>query len=1100
MNPKTSLPRLVFVDEEKCVNCHACIAVCPVKYCNDGCGEHVNVNPETCIGCGHCLVECTHDARVYVDDFGAFMETLGENEKIVAIVAPSAAANFPENTLRFNGWLKSIGVDAVFDVSFGAELSAKSYAEYIKRERPDVVIAQPCPAIVTYIEMYQPELLPYLAPVDSPMLHTIKMIGRFYPEYADHRVAVISPCVAKKREFAETGLGDFNVGYISIEKYFRDNAIDISDCPREEFDNPAPERAVLFSSPGGLLRTMERWFPGISAKTRKTEGTPNIYEYLKKLPAVIGQDKKGMAPLLVDCLSCDMGCNGGTLTLARDKSPDEVEFWIEKRNSEMQALYSSGDGSGGPSKPIEDVLDEYWEEDLYERTYIDISDNADIRIPSDEEREDIYRSMHKYSEEDILNCSSCGYGRCEHMATAIFNGLNRPENCHHFLSNERELSRLEIADKEKHLRTILETTIEGFIQVDADERIIKVNPAMASILKTTEGNLLGKSIFDLTDEKNSEIFHEQLKIRSDNRASTYEITLVRDDGSRVICIFHATPLFGQDGVRTGSFALVSDITELKKAEAELLEHRNNLEKLVDQRTKELNDANRRLVEVNEKLIEMDKVKSDFVSSVSHELRTPLTSILGFAKIIRKRMKDVLLPEITSEEKKVARAKRQVDENINIIITEGERLTTMINDVLDLAKMEAGKIEWHMEPVAVSEILERSMAATSSLFEEKGLELISDIEDGLPEVKGDRNRLIQVLVNLMSNAVKFTDTGSVTCRAVRRNGEIIVSVADTGMGISREDAPKVFDRFKQVGDTLTNKPKGTGLGLVICKEILEHHGSRIWFESELGEGTTFSFSLPAIEYEQQNVRFIDRANLFRQIKNRSTIPASPPKARKKTILVVDDDRNIRKLLREELEGSRYTIVEAKDGFDAVEQIRYRRPDLIILDIRMPGMSGFDVAAVVKNDPLTMGVPIIILSVVEDRERGERLGVERYFTKPVSSAVLLKEIETLLEREPIAKKALVFDSDASLVQSLSEILRAQGYSVAETLSGREFLEKVREFAPEVVIAGAAADDTRKIIERLRHEDGMENVLFLLLGEGDEVAEQHGTGEPMSDREET
>ena len=178
----------------------------------------------------------------------------------------------------------------------------------------------------------------------------------------------------------------------------------------------------------------------------------------------------------------------------------------------------------------------------------------------------------------------------------------------------------------------------------------------------------------------------------------------------------------------------------------------------------------------------------------------------------------------------------MEDNLKVVVSEGERLTKLIDDVLDLAKIEAGKLEWHMEPVAVADIIERATAATSSLFEQKGLKAGEvEIAPGLPTVTGDRDRLIQVVINLISNAVKFTDAGSVTCRAVRRGEQLVVSVSDTGMGISPADQPKVFERFKQVGDTLTDKPKGTGLGLPICREIVEHHGGRIWVESETREG-------------------------------------------------------------------------------------------------------------------------------------------------------------------------------------------------------------------------------------------------------------------------
>ncbi len=231
--------------------------------------------------------------------------------------------------------------------------------------------------------------------------------------------------------------------------------------------------------------------------------------------------------------------------------------------------------------------------------------------------------------------------------------------------------------------------------------------------------------------------------------------------------------------------------------------------------------------------EADAAKSAFLSTVSHELRTPLTSVLGFAKIIKKRLEERIFPLIHTDDRRIVQTMQQVQENLKVVVGEGERLTKLIDDVLDLAKIEAGKLEWHMDAVTIPDVIEHATAATASLFEQKGLRLIKELDAGLPGVTGDRDRLIQVVINLISNAVKFTESGSITCRASRRGGEIVVSVTDTGVGISPGDQPKVFERFKQVGDTLTDKPKGTGLGLPICREIVEHHGGRIWVESEPG---------------------------------------------------------------------------------------------------------------------------------------------------------------------------------------------------------------------------------------------------------------------------
>jgi len=236
-------------------------------------------------------------------------------------------------------------------------------------------------------------------------------------------------------------------------------------------------------------------------------------------------------------------------------------------------------------------------------------------------------------------------------------------------------------------------------------------------------------------------------------------------------------------------------------------------------------------------------KSSFVANVSHELRTPLTSILGFTKVIKRRFKDKLLPQIDLNDRNNQRDVKNTTEELDIIISEGERLTTLINGVLDLAKIEAGKLEWNMEPLSISEVIDRALTSTSTLFDQKELNLIKEVENGLPDVIGDQDRLVQVMINLLSNAVKFTDQGSVTCRAAQAEDEILISVIDTGSGIAKEEQTRVFEQFAQVADTLTGKPGGTGLGLPICKEIIEYHGGHIWIDSELGHGSTFSFSIP-----------------------------------------------------------------------------------------------------------------------------------------------------------------------------------------------------------------------------------------------------------------
>ena len=457
-----NLPKVIDIDKNKCVNCHACISACPVKNCNDGSGNYISLNHDMCIGCGNCIKACTHEARYIIDDFDAFMSDIESDKKMIAFVAPAVASNWPDYYLRINGWLKSLGIEAVFDVSFGAELTAQSYFNEIKMNGKDLYIAQPCPSIVSFIQIYLPELINNLIHVDSPMLHAIKMVKTFYKQYAGYKMVMISPCIAKKREFEECGIADYNVTFVSIKKYFKANNIDISTYPEEYFNNPPSERGVGFSSPGGLIKTLEREFPEASICSRKIEGPDKIYDYLRKL-----SDKKKDLPnelMLLDCLNCDLGCNGGTGTDQYDAIIDEIEMHIKKRVQQAKQEYKKKSFLDKFRIPqsIAHNIKMFWKKNLFRREYLDLSSNNTIKIPTDIEINKIYKQMKKYSKNDILNCSSCGYDSCKNMAIAIYNGLNRAENCHHYQRKLIEEDNQLLREKEKQLNQstmFLEATV-----------------------------------------------------------------------------------------------------------------------------------------------------------------------------------------------------------------------------------------------------------------------------------------------------------------------------------------------------------------------------------------------------------------------------------------------------------------------------------------------------------------------------------------------------------------------------------------------------------------------------------------------------------------
>lgn len=265
----------------------------------------------------------------------------------------------------------------------------------------------------------------------------------------------------------------------------------------------------------------------------------------------------------------------------------------------------------------------------------------------------------------------------------------------------------------------------------------------------------------------------------------------------------------------------------------------------DEVTRKLREHQRSLEEARAAAESANTAKSAFLANVSHELRTPLTSILGFTRLIQRRLDRTIFPTIRAGHPELEPAVAPVADQIRIILSEGERLTTLINTLLDLEKIEAGEMRWNISDVEAAEVVEQAAAATSSLYATKDLRFATDVAPDAGTVLADRDRLVQVLVNLISNAVKFTAAGSIVCSVRRLDDDFVeFSVSDTGCGIAPDDLEAVFEKFRQVGDTLTDKPTGTGLGLPICREIVNGLGGSITVESELGRGSTFRFRLPA----------------------------------------------------------------------------------------------------------------------------------------------------------------------------------------------------------------------------------------------------------------
>jgi signal transduction histidine kinase len=290
-------------------------------------------------------------------------------------------------------------------------------------------------------------------------------------------------------------------------------------------------------------------------------------------------------------------------------------------------------------------------------------------------------------------------------------------------------------------------------------------------------------------------------------------------------------------------SLLAGGLESARLHAALEAQNRALETRVAERTRELLEAMTDAQEARTAAELANEAKSRFLANVSHELRTPLTSVVGFARLNRRRLDEVVFPVVARDDPRVDRAVRQVGDNLGIIVEEGERLTGLINDLLDLAKIEAGRVEWRMAPLRLEDIVRRAIAATSALFEVGGVTLHEEVEDGLFEVTGDAERLVQVVINLLSNAVKFSPGGQVTVVVARDGSALRVSVTDTGRGIAEADLERIFEPFRQASDTVPDGPQGTGLGLPIARQIVRAHGGDLLVDSRPGAGSTFRFTIP-----------------------------------------------------------------------------------------------------------------------------------------------------------------------------------------------------------------------------------------------------------------
>jgi len=482
---------------------------------------------------------------------------------------------------------------------------------------------------------------------------------------------------------------------------------------------------------------------------------------------------------------------------------------------------------------------------------------------------------------------------------------------------------------------------------------------------------------------------------------------------------------------TNAFAFVqleNLVAELKKLNEDYqkqnIQIRKQNETLVELHNK-LKEKAEELEIQKGKAEEATELKSHFLASMSHELRTPMNSILGLTELI---LEDTSL-------------KGKNRERIEVVLKSGKRLMGLINDILDLSKIEAGKMEVHNEDVYLEELVSEIENSVTPLVQQKGIafRVARNINTKIV-INTDRGKITQVLINLLGNAVKFTDSGFVELRVSSlENKRLKFDVVDSGIGISEEDQKIIFEEFRQIDGTTTRKYSGTGLGLAICKKIADLMTGSLTVESEPGSGSIFSFVVPLNFIKLRDDETTPKVNVQTLIKNR-----------KNPILVIDDDGEVRYTIGQYLISKGYEVAYAEDGEKGIEMAKKIQPFAITLDVMMPNKDGWMVLKELKQNPLTKDIPVILVSIIGDKNLGYGLGAYEYFVKPITPDALLSafgKLESLAKKK--IEKILIVDDDEMEFEKFRSAFKDEKIRIDYVKDSEIAFSKILETQPDLII---------------------------------------------------
>ena len=619
-------------------------------------------------------------------------------------------------------------------------------------------------------------------------------------------------------------------------------------------------------------------------------------------------------------------------------------------------------------------------------------------------------------------------------------------------------------DRHEQIEAVLNATTDGLIVLSPTDEITVVNPAALEILALPESEVLHRHVSVerlLGICREDSIDEGELSARTCDEIMECGATECPAFGRADLRCWLVTGTLCEDAGKPLSFSEKRECCADCAARRELADP---FDPLSHEKSRDLDlerDGQRLVVKVRVTPIvngdgdyigrviglrditsedEIAQMKNEFVSTVSHELRTPLTSIKGYV--------DLILDGDAGDINDIQR------EFLSIVKDNSDRLVQLINDMLDISRIESGRIHLKVAPEEVGDLVEGAVDTFRAVLTQTDRSVDVSVPDDLPAVSADGDRVRQVLINLISNAIKYSPNGGeVRVAAEQLDGGVKIAVHDQGLGISREDQQLLFTKFYRVDSALTREIGGTGLGLSICKSIIELLGGEIGCDSEAGEGSTFWFTLPVAP--PSSVR---QPVIF------------GPKRGEGIVLVVDSDAEIASLIETYLRRRGFDVLQAHNAEDALALAVAAKPDVITLDVILEGGDGFDLLSRLKDHPETSQIPVVVLSIVCDEGRSCRFGAANYLEKPIDQNRLL-EIVGNLAGAAESPYVLVVDDDRSVVSVLTEMLRRRGFAVAEAYDGEEALAAVEQRIPDLILLDLKMPkmDGYEVIRRVKtHEE--------------------------------